>query len=283
MNSKLILSILNIKNLTLLLLVFISPVNAETKIVAGSGDTLFKLSRKYGVSLKELMHKNNYNDASKIIEGEVIIIPIEKPTNNQSILNNGSLNYKVIEGDTIYKIARKYQVKPIHIISINNLDESSYLKPNQILILPKEAILKNFKIASKKVSFHQISKGEKLIDIARIHNVSIEKIKSLNKISYLTEFNSKSKLKVRETSADRDRWLKYGYLKINWSNWRYLDGNYITEAKNQKNRIFFLAINCKKRALNNTLNNDYWRNWYFPKIDFEYKFINDFCYQDYKL
>ena len=277
MNSKLILSILNIKNLTLLLLVFISPVNAETKIVAGSGDTLFKLSRKYGVSLKELMHKNNYNDASKIIEGEVIIIPIEKPTNNQSILNNGSLNYKVIEGDTIYKIARKYQVKPIHIISINNLDESSYLKPNQILILPKEAILKNFKIASKKVSFHQISKGEKLIDIARIHNVSIEKIKSLNKISYLTEFNSKSKLKVRETSADRDRWLKYGYLKINWSNWRYLDGNYITEAKNQKNRIFFLAINCKKRALNNTLKNSYWTSWYFPETDFERKLINDFC------
>ena len=286
-NSKLILYIINIKSLIVFLLVFISHINADTKIVAKSGDTLFKLSRRYNVSLKELMHKNNYNDANKIIEGELITIPIKKINNNKIIIRSNNLKYKVIEGDTIYKIARKYQVNPNDIISINNLDISSYLKPNQILILPKEARYKkepkkiNFKFASKKISFHQRSNQEDLIDIAKIHNVSIEEIKSLNKIIDSIQINSNSKLKIRKSYADK--WLRYGSLRINWSDWRYLDGNYITKAKNKNNKLFFIAISCEKRVLNNTLINSYWTEWYFPKDDFEYKLINDFCDQDYQL
>ena len=52
-----------------------------------------------------------------------------------------------------------------------------------------------------------------------------------------------------------------------------------TETK--KNKAFYLALTCKKRALNNTLNNSYWTNWYFPQTDFEFKLINDFCDQDF--
>ena len=70
---------------------------------------------------------------------------------------------------------------------------------------------------------------------------------------------------------------------INWSDWTYLDGNYISQAKTKKNKYFYLALNCKKRALNNTLNNSYWTSWYFPKRDFEFNLINDFCDQDLKI
>ena len=73
------------------------------------------------------------------------------------------------------------------------------------------------------------------------------------------------------------KWLKYGSLIIKWSDWRYLDGNYITQAKNKKNKSFYLAISCEKRTLNNTLNNSYWTSWYFPEREFEFKLINDFC------
>ena len=76
------------------------------------------------------------------------------------------------------------------------------------------------------------------------------------------------------------KWLRYGSLIIKWSDWTYLDGNYITQAKNKKNKSFYLAISCKTRALNNTLNNSFWTNWYFPTTDFEFKLITDFCDQD---
>ena len=48
-----------------------------------------------------------------------------------------------------------------------------------------------------------------------------------------------------------------------------------------KNKTFYLALSCKKRVLNNTLNNSFWTSWYFPETDFEFKLINDFCDQDF--
>ena len=51
----------------------------------------------------------------------------------------------------------------------------------------------------------------------------------------------------------------------------------LLKQKQKKNKSFYLAISCKKRALNNTLKNSYWTSWYFPETDFERKLINDFC------
>ena len=87
------------------------------------------------------MHKNNYNDANKIIEGKVISIPtkyIENDTHRNS-------KYKVKEGDTLYGIARKFDTNLRYILALNNLDNNSILKPNQIILLPQGAIIKQKK------------------------------------------------------------------------------------------------------------------------------------------
>ena len=279
---KIILSFFYIKSIIFFLSIFISQANAETKIIAKNGDTLFKISKQYGVSLKELMHKNNFNDANSIVEGELIIIPL-KP----SIDNTKLLTYKVLKGDTLYKIARDYNVNVKDIISINNLDNLSFLKPNQIIMLPNGAIYKEIidqkeiELANKKVSYHQTSSTEELSKIAKLHNVSIEEIITLNKLNDQKKVSPNTKLTIRKNNSLK--WLKYGSLIINWSEWRYLDGNYITQAKNKKNKLFYLAVSCEKRALNNTLNNSYWTSWYFPSSDFEFKIINDFCDQDFQI
>ena len=272
--------IFHIKSIIFLLSIFLLKVNAETKITAKGGDTLFKLSKQYGVSLKELMHKNNFNDASTIVEGEIIIIPLK----NNNDENNVRINHKVIKGETLYKIARDYNVNIKDIMSINNLDNESILKPNQIILLPDGAIYKktfpqtNVKLASRNVFYHQTSKVEKISEIAKLHNVTREEIIILNKLDNPTTINPNTKLKIRKKKTSK--WLKYKSLTINWSEWKYLDGNYITKAKNKKNKVFYIAISCKKRALNNTLNNSSWTSWYFPKRDFEFKLINDFCEMD---
>ena len=280
---KMIISFFDIKSIFFLFSIFILQVNAETKIIAKKGDTLFKLSNQYGVTLKELMHKNNFNDANRILEGEVIIIPIKKKEIDKENENN---TYKVMEGDTLYKIARDYNVSLKDILSINNLDDASFLKQNQILLIPNGAIYKdpanqrNIKLASKNVVYHQTSKIEDINKIAEIHNVSKEQIISLNQLNDPIKVKANTKLKIRKNKALK--WLKYGSLMINWGEWRYLDGNYITQAKNKKNKSFYLSVNCEKNALNNTLNNSYWTSWYFPERDFEFKLINDLCYKDFE-
>jgi len=281
-NIKMLLSFFYIRNIIFSFLVFTLQVNAETKIVAKSGDTLFKLSRQYGVPLKELMYKNNFNDANKLIEGETILIPLK----NTDLYNEDEhITYKVMKGDTLYQIARDYNINLKDIITINNLSNNSYLETNQILLLPKGAVYKKLmsdkidKAASKKVFYHQTKKGETLSEIAQIHKIQSQELISLNQLNHPSEIKPNTKLKIRENNVLR--WLKYGSLQINWSDWRYYDGHYITQARTKKNTSFYLAVSCKKRALNNTLNNTYWKSWYFPTTDFEFKLINDFCNQDF--
>ena len=275
---NIIASLFHFKNIFFLLSVFILRVNAETKIIAKDGDTLFKISNQYDVPLKELMHKNNVIDANRVLKGEVIIIPLN---------NTNTLTYKVKEGDTLYKIAKDYSVNIKDIISINNLDKSSFLKLNQTLLLPNGAIQKeeftqkNITLVNSKVFYHQTSKVEKIAEIAGIHGLTVESIVNLNNLGEKTKVNPNTKLKLREPKSSK--WVNYGILKISWSDWRYLDGNYITKAKNKKNKSFYLAINCTKRTLNNTLNTSYWTKWYFPEIEFEFKLINDFCDQNSKI
>ena len=272
-----------IKILIFFLSIFILEVNAETKIIAKSGDTLLKLSNQYGVSLKELMHKNNLNDASIGLGGKVIIIPIQKSKDKEEL--NNQISHRVKAGDTLYKIASDYNVNIKDIISINRLDNSSYLKKNQIIILPEGAVKKNStnkkysKLVSKKVFYHQSSKVEEVSEIAKIHKVSIGDINSLNKLKSPLKINPNTKLKIRDHKTSR--WLKHGSIIVNWSDWTYLDGNYIAQAKNKKNKAFYIAVNCQKRSLNNSLINSNWTNWYFPESDFEFKLINDFCDQDF--
>ena len=271
-----------IKSIFFFLPFFILQVNAETKIVAKQGDTLFKLSKQYGISLKELMHKNHFNDANKILAGEVIIIP-----KNKNETKGESLIYKVIEGDTLFKIAREYKVNINDIISINNIDKASILKPNQIILIPNGANYKktfnqkNIKLAGIKVSYHQTSKSEELDYIAKIHQVSREKIITLNKLNNQTKIKPNTNIKIRE--SEPIKWLKYGNLLINWSDWRYLNGNYITQAKNKNRKSFYIAINCEKRALNHSIKNSFWTKWYFPNRDFEFKLINNFCDQKFEI
>ncbi|WP_269609647.1 lytic transglycosylase [Prochlorococcus marinus] len=277
------LGLFYINSIVFLLSIFAFEVNAETKIIAKNGDNLFKISKQYGIPLKELMYKNNITDATKIIEGEIIIIPLKS---NNKERKNQYTTYKVIKGDTLYKIARDYNLNLKDIISINNLNNDSYLKLNQIILLPEGAIHKkeinreDFKLARKKVFYHQTSHGEFLSDIAEIHKVPREEIITLNKLNDSEAIDPNTKFKIRV--KNRLKWLKYGSITIKWSDWTYFDGNYIAPAKTKKNTSFYLALSCKKRALNNTLNNSYWTSWYFPKNDFEFKLISDFCDKDFK-
>ncbi len=267
--------------LFILSIILVSKVNSEGKITAKRGDTLFKISNEYGIPLKELMHKNNFHDANKLIEGEVIFIP----KRNTNIKKEEFLTHKIKEGDTLYKIARIYNIKVKDIIKLNRLNDNSYLKLGQVIILPdgsSEHIKeKPFKRAKQKVNYHQTSTNETVSDISQIHNVSIEDIISLNQINIKGDLDVGTKLQIRGDKENPNKaWVDYGPLKVDWSDWRYLKGSYITKIKNKKEQSLFLAVNCEERRMNHTLKNGKWANWFFLKNDFEHNLINDFCDKD---
>lgn len=100
-----------------------SDTTSEDTYVVKSGDTLYAIARKYGVSVDEIKKYNNLTTNSLSI-GQVLKIPGMK--------NN---TYIVKSGDTLYAIAKKNNVSLNDLMSLNNLNNTT-LSIGQNLIIP---------------------------------------------------------------------------------------------------------------------------------------------------
>lgn len=94
---------------------------------AQSGDTLYSIARRYGLTLSELERYNGLPDSSRIAIGQDILIP----SNNNT--------YIVRPGDSVYSIAVKEGVSTADILRENpSLTEPYTIYPGQVLLIPKD-------------------------------------------------------------------------------------------------------------------------------------------------
>lgn len=126
------------------------PLNYTVK----KGDSLWKISRMYGVSVNELASNNNMKKSAVLSIGEVLSIPpggelrenISAPK-KESSHSGGSApvkrepmpsdgKYVVEKGDSIWKIAYKFNLKNSTLIKANNLNPEKPLQIGQELIIP---------------------------------------------------------------------------------------------------------------------------------------------------
>ena len=111
------------------------------------GDTLSGISRKYGVSVHAIKNVNKMSN-SAIRAGRNLLIPIPQANqgNNSITASNAMANGKrlnangdaklvhhVVVGDTLWSIARKYQVKIGELLSWNQLSRNQILSLDQKL------------------------------------------------------------------------------------------------------------------------------------------------------
>lgn len=91
------------------------------------GDTLYKISIKYGVSIDSIMKLNNI-ESDLIYPGQVLKITANK-------VDKDNIFYTVQPGDSLYLISRRYNASIIKIKAINNLS-SDMIYIGQILEIP---------------------------------------------------------------------------------------------------------------------------------------------------
>ena len=97
-----------------------------------------------------------------------------------------TIKHKVIEGESIYAIAKKYDVKEAAIYELNPTVKGKLLKLNTILQIPnkkengneKEAV--NSIITSVHAQTHVIASGETLYEIAKKYKISNATLNELN-------------------------------------------------------------------------------------------------------
>ncbi|HYH03112.1 MAG TPA: LysM peptidoglycan-binding domain-containing protein [Bacillota bacterium] len=94
-----------------------------------SGESLFLIAQRYGISIDTLKRTNNIT-SNYLYVGQRLTIPFGSST------GSSSSNYTVKSGDTPYLIAKRYGISLTQLLSINNLNSWSQIKPGQVLQLP---------------------------------------------------------------------------------------------------------------------------------------------------
>ncbi len=95
--------------------------------VVQPGDTVWELSRRYGVSMDRITQVNQLNDIPGLVIGQALVIPSEERP------------YRVQPGDSLWSIAQRYGVSVGSIAALNNLTPPFALSPGQVLRIPELA------------------------------------------------------------------------------------------------------------------------------------------------
>ena len=98
--------------------------------VVEKGQTVFSIARAYGVNYREAVLKS---DIDKIAIGDTVFLPTnEKPAPAQ-------FHYYVVkQGNTLYSIAKTYQVEVDDILKLNPKIENNNIKVGEVIKIPME-------------------------------------------------------------------------------------------------------------------------------------------------
>lgn len=152
------------------LLDYIGVLDDEGVYVVKSGDTLYSLAKKFNTTVDELKKLNGLTNNSLSLNQKLKV-----PSNVTSPLppsdSTSASTYKVVKGDTLYSIAKKFNTTVDEIKKLNNLGSSS-LSINQLL-----------KIPTSNLTTYKVLKGDTLYGIAKKFNTTVDNIKAKNKLT----------------------------------------------------------------------------------------------------
>lgn len=103
-----------------------------------AGESLWLIARKYNTSVKQLAHWNGIGVNSTLRVGSSLKIWQPNQAQQTSATIRGAtrkIGYKVKSGDSLSRIADKFDVRIADILRWNKLKKSNYLQPNQLLTL----------------------------------------------------------------------------------------------------------------------------------------------------
>ena len=148
----------------------------NVEYIVKSGDTLYSISKKYNVSMSEIKRLNSLSSDTLSI-GQVLLLS-EKDKGEEPFVPEGS--YMVQKGDSLYGIARKYNVSVNDLMDVNNLT-SNVISIGQIL-----------KIPSLEEKVYTVKAGDNLWNIAREFQTTVDSIvKKNNLISNILRIGQK--------------------------------------------------------------------------------------------
>jgi len=130
------------------------------------GEKLVDVAKRFNTSEDFLKEINNIYFNDYVRQGMDIIVPKT---------NDNYYNTYIIEtGDSLYKIARKYNINPELLASINGLEEVDYIYPGQEILIPKSGF-----------SYYITKDGDTIDTVMQMFNSNKDEFNKYNPTIYL--------------------------------------------------------------------------------------------------
>ncbi len=138
------------------------------------GDTLFLIAKKYGISVNEIKRENDLQ-IDVIYIGQKLFIPLTDYNEDEQPEKGGKVLYYVQPGDSLYLLAKRFNVTAGEIRELNKLS-SDNLYVGQFLYIPS-----TFDREDQLIYF--VQPGDSLYLIARKFNTTVNNIRINNNLA----------------------------------------------------------------------------------------------------
>lgn len=165
-----------------------TPKNNEDYYKVVSGDSLWQISKKFGVTVDELKKVNNLTSNALSI-GQLLYIPKNNTTTVEQEI------YTVKSGDTLYGIANKFGISVDALKKLNNLTTNTLSIGQKLVIKPT---------SPANETEYIVAKGDTLYGIANKFGVTVDAIKNANKLTSNT-LSINQKLKIPSSSQNNNK------------------------------------------------------------------------------
>lgn len=157
------------------------------------GDTLSLIAKKFNSTVTAIKDANKLT-TDQIYIGQKLLIPVAKtittataPTTTTPTAETSTSNYTVITGDSLSLIAKKYATTIENLQKLNNLT-TTVIYPGQVLKVPTVTTTPSAPTTEQppttiQETVYTVVSGDTLSLIAKKFNVTVDGIKSANKLS----------------------------------------------------------------------------------------------------
>lgn len=150
---------------------YTGPMLNENYYIVQSGDSLWSISRKFGISVDKLKEINN-------LSGNLLSVGQKLLIKDTSSSEDVGVYYTVKAGDTLYGIANAYGLSVDELKSMNGLKNNN-LSIGQLLLVSGTGEI----VDGTDYDTYVVKSGDNLYAIARRYGITVDKLKDINNLS----------------------------------------------------------------------------------------------------